>query len=741
MLSQYQLPALSALILAALLAPLPVRAQNADALGEHPRVERITFDGADALSRGDLRGAIVTRETRCIGFLLQPICAITDWHLVHTRHYLDRDELRSDVLRLRVYYFQRGYRSARVSSTLRPRGRGVEVVFHIEEGPPTVIAERNLEQTRDALSRRQIRRATLPREGEPLDLIRLSAGIAQLQDNLGRRGYLDGVVHDTATFSQDGLSAHLDVRIEPGPRSVLAGLEIDGNEAVDDRTIADALRLRIGRTLRSTDVLASQRSLYESNLFHEARVNVAEQQDSAKLLEIDVREAPQRAARIGGGFNTMEFVQVEARATHYNWRGRGRRLDGRATVGNLFASQLTGRGLFREARVDGPGVRNPDVFLRPTWLASAELMQPAFRSAANAVGISVFTHRRIIPGIVVDEGVGGEISFTRRFDHRVPASLAYRFELVSLDAGDLYFCVNYGVCELQSIAALQERHQLSPLVLSYSNDQANNPLAPTTGYRIRADFEHASDMTLSDFGYNRFSAQATAYYPLDVHRRHVLAGRLRGGWVQPLGGTGEALGLPEEFSEILHPRKRFYAGGSRSVRGFRENQLGPRVLTINPNVLIEEGGCTEADLRDTTCDPNEVDVEHFQPRPAGGRNVIEASVEYRFPLRNALQGAVFIDGARVGRGTGDVLSASVTAITPGFGIRYASPAGPIRLDIGIRPGLREELAVVTEIIDEDGVRQLVRLDIPRFYDPVEGGGFLTQVLGRMRLHLSIGEAF
>ncbi|CAN5706289.1 hypothetical protein BH23GEM9_BH23GEM9_17220 [soil metagenome] len=742
MLMQFRILRLLALTAAAAMSPLPVRAQAADPADEHPRVERITFAGAEALADRDLRAAIVTQETRCLGLLLRPFCVITDWQLLYDRHYLEADELRADELRLRVYYFRRGYRNAEVSSAVRPRGRGVEVIFEIEEGPPTLIEERTVVQTRDVLSGRQIRRTGIPVEGEPLDLLRLSSALVQLKDGLGRRGHLDAVVFDTASFRADGLRARLDVVIEPGPRSVLEGIAVNGNENVSEGTISDALRLRVGRVLRSTDIVASQRSLYESNLFHEARVELPEQPDSGKVVAVEVREAPPRAARVGGGFNTAEFVQLETRFTHYNFQGGGRRLDGRVTVGNLLADQLGGTGPFRQARVDGPGISDPGTFVRPTWLASAEFMQPSFRSAANVFGLSVFTHRRIIPGIVVDEGFGGELSFTRRFDYRNPASISYRYELVSVEAGDLYFCVNYGICELATVGALQERHRLSPIVLSYSKDESNSPLAPTTGYRVQLNAEHASSATLADFQYNRISGEVSGYYPLDLNRRRVLAGRLRAGWVQPLGGTAAAIGLEDEVDNLLHPRKRFYAGGARSVRGYRENQLGPRVLTIDPNVLIEQGDCTAADLADASCDPNDAPVGEFIARPAGGRNVIEASVEYRFQLMREFQGAVFVDGARVGRSVGGVTSSAMTAITPGFGVRYASPVGPVRVDLGIRPRLTEELAVFTEIVDDDGIRRLVRLQTPRAYDPLaETSGFIGQVLGRLRLHLSIGEAY
>lgn len=725
-----------------LLPATPVLAQATDRDNDRPRVERITFRGADALARDDLLEAIVTEETRCRGLLLRPFCALTDWRVLHERHHLDRRELAADALRLRVYYFQRGYRQAEVSAEVAPRGRGVEVVFDIAEGPPTLLDTVDVRQTASVLSARQIRGVNLPRQGEPLDLLRIAAGVAGIGNRLGRRGYLDGAVHDSVDLSADALRAQLLVVVEPGPRSTLGALDINGNEAVDDATIGDALLLRRGRVLRSSDITASQRSLYEANLFHEARVRVPEQPDSAKRVEITVREAPPRAVRAGGGFNTSEFVQAEARYTHYNWHGGGRRLDVRGTVGNLLAGQLNGVGIFREVLPEGVGLRNEDAFLRPTWLASVEFMQPSFRSAANVLGINAFTHRRIIPGIVVDQGFGAEISATRRFDYQTPASVSYRAELVSVEAGDLYFCVNYAICEIPTIDALQERHSLSPLGLTVFSDHADNPLAPTSGYRLRLEAEHASAITMSDFRYNRVSASATGYHPLDLHRRRVVAGRLRVGWVGPLSGTAAAVGIDDEWDDLLHPRKRFYSGGARSVRGYRENQLGPRVLTVSPTVLIERGGCTTASLLDLSCDPNETPVDDFTPRPAGGRSVIEASVEYRFPVRGPLQGAVFIDAARVGENLGGVFAEGIGAVTPGAGVRYASPVGPIRIDVGLRPARADELAVITEVTGEDGERRLVRLETLRRYDPVgESRGFLRQTLRRLTLHLSIGEAY
>ncbi len=724
--------------------PAPLRAQELptlDTAAEPVEVERLTFRGVEALEESALRASIATRETGCKSTLLRPFCALGSWDLLVDRYYLNPETVREDEARLHIHYYQRGYRSARVESEVRPAGEDVEVVFTIEEGPVTRIEAWSLRQHGDVLSDRRIRRALLPEEGDALDLLRIVEGLRDLASAFGERGYLDAVLRDSVAVTPDGLGARVSIELEPGPRSTLASLDVQGNERVSEGAIENALMLRRGKVLRTTDLTASQRSLYESNLFQEARVRVPEQPDSAKRVVIAVREAPPRGARVGAGFNSIEFFQVEGRYTHYDWLGGSRRLDLRGAVGNLLAGSLNGQTVFRDVLPPASGVVERDEFLRPTWQMSAELRQPTFLSAANVLAFSAFAHRRTIPAIAVDEGYGGDVSATRRLDYQTAITASYRFELSNVQAGDLYFCANYGICEPVTIDALRTGHSISPISLTFVDEQVDAPISPTSGYRLSAGFEHASALTQSDFAYQRISASGAYYYPLDLHRRRVLAGHLRLGWVRALGGTARAVGLDDGL-ELLHPRKRFFAGGARSVRGYHENQLGPRVLTVDPNALIEHAGCDRAELVSGACDPSAVPVTDLLPRPVGGRSVVEASVEYRFPIGDAVTGAVFIDGALVGGGVRELLQKGGRAVTPGFGARWRSPVGPIRVDLGVRPLLREELPVITEYVDDDGVRHLVRLETPYTYDPLaDSNSFLDQVLGRLVLHLSIGEAF
>jgi outer membrane protein assembly factor BamA len=304
----------------------------------------------------------------------------------------------------------------------------------------------------------------------------------------------------------------------------------------------------------------------------------------------------------------------------------------------------------------------------------------------------------------------------------------------------VYFCINYGVCDLPTLSALRGNQKLSPLTVTSTIDRTNDPFSPNRGYRANGSVEHASTFTASDYRYNRAAADGAAFY--QVRRRGAIGAHARIGWVRSLGSTTQAVGVSTSLGDgaILHPTKRFYAGGSHSVRGFGENQLGPRVLTVPIGTLQTHDtlnvACTSGtDV--TACDPNTGNLKDrdFEPRPLGGNFVAEGSIEARFPIWQQLLGAVFIDAGMVRQNTNPGLPKQRAAITPGFGARYRSPVGPIRADIGISPGTTESLPVVTENI-VNGQRTLVTLQQRRIYAPTHGG-----ILKRMVLHLSIGEAF
>jgi len=702
----------------------------------------LTLKGVNVVKESELRQSIHTTASHCNSFILKPFCWISKAKYFYTKKYLDREELKRDPLRIQVFYWKRGYREATVDTAVVDRGRNkVGVTFTINEGPPTVVSSVVVNQATDLLTPREIQRRVVIGANGPLNLIRLDTTRLLLMQSLWDKGYADAEVDTSVVVDPASRTAVVEFTLNPRWLTTVDDIVVDGNSGVSDSTVMRSLTLTVGDIFRRSELLRSQRKLYESNMFRRAAIEPRppldiSTPDSAKVIVVTVQEAPLREARMSAGFSTLDFVQLQARFAHYNFMGGARRLEVQAAVGNLFAQSLSGRGIFRDVTEVLTSERAR--YFVPTYNASIDLRQPWFWSPHNELALSLFSHRRSAPGIYVDRGYGTSFTFTREVTERAPVSANYRFEMSKIDAGDVYFCINYGVCEQATLEALRGNQRLSPFAITGSIDRTNDPFSPNRGFRGNAGVEHASSFTLSDFRYHRATLDAAAFYP--VRKRGVIGGHVQVGWVRSLGSTQQAVGIGADLGNaILHPRKRFYAGGSHSVRGFGENQLGPRVLTVSIDVLRRNDStnvlCTSgADV--TACNPNAGTMadRDFDPRPLGGTFMVEGSIEARFPVWRELIGAAFIDGGLVQRRRIGQLPTRRAAITPGFGVRYKSPVGPIRADIGFNPGTTESLPVVTESV-VNGQTTLVTLQQPRIYSPARG------ILSRMVLHLSIGEAF
>jgi outer membrane protein assembly factor BamA len=722
-----------------------------------PEVRRIEFNGVKSIDVKDIEDNIATTATRCISVILAPICKFSRFRGFEERHYLDHTELKRDVLRIRVLYYKHGFREAQVDTAVIPLNeKQVVVRFDIVEGPPTLVTDVTVVYDSTLLPRKKVEELTLLKRGEPLDLFKLDSSRVFFQNELWELGYADALVDTSSIVDPVARTARVDYQLVPHHLTHVGEIVVTGLEQVSQGTVRNSLSFREGDLFRRSAVIESQRNLYESNLFKLVTIAVLETFDSMKVVNVVVREAPLHEARVSTGFNTVDFIQTEGRFTHYNLLGGARRLDVSASAGNLLAPALNGRAPFRRQDADTTITGNANDFLQPTWQTSISLTQPGFlRRPKTSASIGAFAQRRSVPAVVIDRGYGGNATLTYALGYRAPASLSYRFEVTRVQAGGPYFCVNFGVCDTTTIGALRSHQRLSPVTLQAQVDRTDVPLSPTRGYMARAEMEYASQQTVSDYSYSRFYGEGSLYSRLG-QRSAVFASHIRVGFVRPrVGLNGDA---------VLHPRKRFYAGGSQSVRGFGENQLGPRILTLPPQylVLATNADGTPCDVTSPAirlCNPNTakdtgnknfVGDDKFTPRPLGGTSLIEGSIEYRFPLpfSSSLGGAVFIDGAAVGERVLDPLGGGVktladlvhgtVAITPGFGVRYYSPVGPIRVDVGLNPGRAEDLPVVSEIT-RNGKREIIPLDIPRRYAPFGTG--LRGILNRFTLHLSIGQAY
>src|SRR5262249_14737536 len=120
-----------------------------------------------------------------------------------------------------------------------------------------------------------------------------------------------------------------------------------------------------------------------------------------------------------------------------------------------------------------------------------------------------------------------------------------------------------------------------------------------------------------------------------------------------------------------------------SNRGYPLRAIGPHGIVpfYNPGIAAQQLA-QSCDLKNPNYDPVRCAV------PIGGLSLWEASVEVRFPIAGPFGGSAFCDGSDVSPRRAD-LRISHPHLSCGVGLRYDTPIGPVRLDVGVRiPGLQ-----------------------------------------------------
>ncbi|NLG61131.1 MAG: BamA/TamA family outer membrane protein [Candidatus Cloacimonetes bacterium] len=732
--------ALLAILAAAVAAP-PASAQVVD---DSARIAGVELSGVTAFDEGLLRASIVTSESRCAASALAPLCWLG---FGREEQYVDPRVIDADALRLQIFYYERGYREAVVTADTTRKGDGLVVHFRIDEGRPvrvdTVTFSGLDDPPADLVS-------DLPlRPGMPLDLVAAEATRDTLTMRLRDRGYAAADVL-TSYFIPRDAPDHASVEFEliPGDRYRFGAVRVEGNAAVDSSVVRRMLAFRTGDLYSRRALLESQRNLFSLDVFRHAEISPAiEPFDTVADVTVRVIEGDLHRVRVGFGLSTADYLNAEARWASLNFLGRARRLELRGRVSNLLTAPLDLVPFFEE--IDG-------VYRQVAGAVNADFRQPWFFSARNTLGAGLFAERVIVPDVFVRTGGGGYLSVSRLIGRDASLTLSYRPELTSLESeDDIIFCVNFVACDESDIDVLRNRHWLAPLSLLFVRDRTNSLLAPTRGFRLRAETELAMSFTGSEFAYSRFYGEASFYHPLTPGV--ILAGRLAGGTTNVIEELGAGLGL--------HPQKRFYSGGANTVRGVAQYRLGPRLLTVNAaqrlatrdssGDLVWEG-CSAHTINAGTCDATILaelrGEDAFEVRPTGGGSLFEANIELRFPVwGEKFRGAAFVDAGEIWTSGSDVRSMGLV-ITPGIGFRYFSPIGPIRVDVGYYGGGAETLDVfTTEVCLRDGCQPIEPgIDYPP--QLLENSGRLVRLpairwnpydsfFDRLQLHFSIGQAF
>jgi translocation and assembly module TamA len=181
----------------------------------------------------------------------------------------------------------------------------------------------------------------------------------------------------------------------------------------------------------------------------------------------------------------------------------------------------------------------------------------------------------------------------------------------------------------------KSNHLIVSAPFEYTYDGSDDRLDPTKGTRFSALLEPAHDIeTSATFVKGRLAG--SVYYTPGTAEYVTFAGR---------AAVGSIIGA--DLADIPADR-RFYAGGGGSIRGFAFQGVGPRDAT---------------------------------GRFTGGRSLVEASIEARIQISETLGLVPFVDMGNVS--TSSTPSLSDIRVGAGLGVRYKTPFGPLRLDVGV----------------------------------------------------------
>jgi outer membrane protein assembly complex protein YaeT len=678
-------------------------------------VRRLELRGNRAISDEVLAAAIST--TNSSGFARAwPV----RWLGLGAKRDFDEQEFRRDVVRLDVLYKRSGYPDAVIDTLVRRTPEDVYITFDITEGEPIRVTSLSITGL-DSLPQRgrQLAVQDLPlQQGDPFNRYVMQATADTITRRLRDHGYPTATVFTGFEVNKDARTASVTLDVAPGERAVIGRIRVVGAQRVDTSLVRRLLVARPGRRYSQDELFQSQRNLYESDLFRFASVNIDSAAfqpgtDSVPLL-VQVNEGKFRRIRGGLGYATNDCFRGSLGWTSRNFLGGGRILDLTSRSSKVGVGDPVDWGLAENicpaSKDDTIGSAKVNFYL------GASLRRPAFLSPNNAITLSVFGERRSEYKVYLRQETGVSVAFTRTTPRRRnPLSLTYTVSYGHTEATAQSFCSFFNACTTDVIEPLRQNRVLATLTALGTFPRVNSQIDPTRGSFGTAELTHSSkyigSSSLQQF--TRFVGGMAWYRPLS--RDVVLSWRVRGGLI-----FSPSVDVASGTGAFIPPEHRFYAGGPNDVRGFERNELGP-VVYVTPQ--------THADsvrARGLPIDPDSVRVA-----ATGGNTLALANVEIRVPspiFSSRLRFAAFVDAGGVWQRQGRNPT-TVIRVTPGVGIRVATPLGPARLDVAYNP---YKLQAGT----------LFQFDRFGNLTPVPGeGSYILPRGNKYAIHIAVGQPF
>ena len=508
---------------------------------------------------------------------------------------------------LETVYQQEGFPNAQVTYTIEPvdNGTALDITYHIVEGEPLRIQSLSVKGFPGDITIREAppTPASLPAVNQYIEHL-----VAQLEE--------EGFMTPSIDVDPSPDTAHVELVIDPGPRSIISSVTVEGLSLINESVARNYILLEPGKPFRTEDVNASKRELLRSGLF--SRVEVVPSDGSfdhpQEAITVRLAERALETLEVGTGANSEFGLHVFGEAVDKSFFADGRTLSTR--IDTYFdQAQINPNG----SSAISQGFANIR-YMDPFFLDSQYALTEELRFQRQELSTQEFN---------LDRMTFASYLF-RQFESRVTFTGGHSLTLDNLND------VNPGAV----ITPLDTGHvRLSFLSGLLKFDTRDDPLTPHNGYTFTVEPKLSFEQIGSEGNFAGILSKVTGIVPLErvLSPRFSLGLGLSGGVAQPWGDT---VGIPIT--------QRFYLGGRTTVRGFKENSLGP--LGYNGAVI-------------------------------GGDTLLMEKNQFQYLVTDSLSTHTFVDIGNVYLRHESFDLADLRSST-GFGFQYISPIGPIGFDVG-----------------------------------------------------------
>ena len=557
--------------------------------------------------------------------------------------------LARDVQSIEALYHANGFLQAKVTHDVQDNYGGdtgrIKVTIQIVEGPQTTVGKLAITGN-VALPEAQIRGMISAGEGQPYSDSTVINDQTEVMNGYFNLGF-PNVKFEYTAQPETGDPNKIDVsyKITEGAQSFVDQVLISGLRYTKPFVVAKEMKLQNGDRLSQSQMLQSQRRLYDMGIFNE--VNVAVQNPDGdtteKNVNFQISEAKRYTFNYGFGMevqtgqpaaltNPQGSTGVSGRVsfdiTRLNFRGRDHTITLKTRYGNLEKLALVG-------------------FEEPRWFESEKLSLDYTTFYQQTNDVRTFTAKRL----------EGSVSVKQVYNRAT--TMLYRFIYRRVSTDNLVIDVNL-------VPLFSRAVRVGMPDFNYVRDTRDNPIDSRKGSFSTLDLGVASGAFGSQANFGRLSLQNSTYYPFHK-KRWVFARSTRIGLEEPFGST-TFVPLPE----------RFFSGGSTSLRGFGINQAGPRDLTTGFPLGGEAMFLNNLELR-TPPIPlplvgNNLSLAFFHDMGnvfSTVRDMAKSFFRYSQPNRSSCLSP-----------TSTACSFNYVTHAMGAGVRYRTPIGPVSFDLG-----------------------------------------------------------